>query len=80
MKRKRKQQMAEVLPEGDLIERAFRREREHSHIPAVPLEWAWVWDRAFRCVCCGHARRDEDRQDLSSEVCLYCVVRAEGSS
>lgn len=35
-----------------------------------------VWARAFRCVCCGRLRGDQERREPASEVCVRCVHEA----
>lgn len=62
---------------GDAITRAFEREREHARIPRWPPEYDTVWAHVFRCDCCGRVRREEDRREPRSEICVYCVLAAE---
>ena len=59
----------------DVIGRAMERERRHRAV-VRPLEWEAAGNRGFRCVCCGHARREEQRREPQSEVCRLCVVAA----
>ena len=58
----------------DRIARAIEREREHARV-GVPEREA-VWARAFRCVCCGRLRGDQERREPRSEVCMRCVHEA----
>lgn len=67
---------AGVVDEGykDPLTRAVAREREHARV-GVPEREA-VWARAFRCVCCGRLRGDQERREPRSEVCMRCVHEA----
>jgi hypothetical protein len=62
--------------DGDLIGTAVAREREHRRVPALPLEFEWVYRRTFKCVCCGRLRPEEARREPRSCVCSYCVGEA----
>lgn len=61
-------------PLRDPIARAFEREREHARV-AVPEREA-VWAHAFRCVCCGRMRGEQERREERSLVCIRCVREA----
>ena len=58
----------------DRIARAVEREREHARV-GVPERDA-VWAHAFRCVCCGKLRGEQERREPRSEVCMRCVHEA----
>ena len=58
----------------DRIARAVEREREHARV-AVPERDA-VWAHAFRCVCCGRMRGEQERREERSLVCIRCVREA----
>jgi hypothetical protein len=60
----------------DRLERAFERERGHRRRPVWPLECETVIAHVFKCVCCGRTRREEDRREPDSEVCVHCVRAA----
>ena len=38
-----------------------------------PMEWETAAEHVFRCVCCERMRREEDRREPESEVCVQCV-------
>ena len=58
----------------DRLAAAYEREREHARVD-VPERDA-VWARAFRCVCCGKLRGEQERREPRSEVCARCVHEA----
>jgi hypothetical protein len=57
----------------DRLGRAFAREREHRRVLLLPLEYDCVLAHVFKCACCGRTRREEERREPDSEVCLSCV-------
>lgn len=60
----------------DRIAAAFERERGDRTFPRRPLECDTTYAHVFRCVCCGRKRREEDRREPNSEVCIQCVEEA----
>jgi hypothetical protein len=60
----------------DRLERAFERERWHRRVQPLPVSFDTVQAHVFVCVCCGRRRRDEDRREPDSEVCVQCVQAA----
>ena len=59
-----------------MIGKAFSREREHRRVLWPPTEFHSARARVFRCVCCGRPRREEERREPESEVCVRCVRAA----
>jgi hypothetical protein len=60
----------------DLVGRAFARERSELRWPVWQAEVFWRPPSQFKCVCCGRSRRDQERREPRSEVCLRCVRAA----
>jgi hypothetical protein len=60
----------------DRLQRALERERGHRRLPRWPLEHDSVFKHVFTCECCGRQRREEDRREPRSEVCIQCVRAA----
>jgi hypothetical protein len=69
----RKQKRAKPGEGGDRIAQAFERERGHRRRPPWPLEFDTVWAHVFRCECCGRLRREEQRREPGSVICIRCV-------
>jgi hypothetical protein len=75
--RESKQHMKAGKMDGvDWIDRAYRRERAELRWPVWQSEVFWRPPSQFKCVCCGRSRRDEERREPRSEVCLRCVEAA----
>lgn len=62
-------------PWRDRIAAAFAREREARRCVA-PLEYESALAHVFECACCGRIRREEERREPDSEVCVRCVRAA----
>ena len=71
MKTKGKKALEAFL--GDRLALAFERERGHRRRPPWPLELDTVWAHVFRCECCGRLRREEQRREPASLICIRCV-------
>ena len=61
---------------GDRLTAAWAREREHQWSPRVPVGYDSTWAHVFRCECCLKLRREEDRRESESEICIQCVRAA----
>jgi hypothetical protein len=60
----------------DRIARAFAREREHTRVPLLPMEFDCVLAHVFRCACCNRVRDEKERREPESNLCLRCVREA----
>ncbi len=60
---------------SDLIHIAVRREREARRF-VLPLEQPSLHAGIFRCELCNRTRRDEQRREPDSEICIKCVEEA----
>jgi hypothetical protein len=65
-----------MLEVTDRLQTAFERERQHRRRPLWPPEFESTLVHVFKCVCCERERREEDRREPDSEVCIYCVLAA----
>jgi hypothetical protein len=63
-----------IIP--DCLARAFERERWHRRVLYLPVSFDTARAHVFECVCCGRCRREEDRREPDSEVCIQCVNEA----
>ncbi len=53
---------------------AIERMRNHSRVIAMEFEFVDV--HAFRCELCDEMRREEDRREPGSEICIHCMREA----
>src|SRR5690348_7591839 len=81
--RKRRRRFKRVLcrsagdPWRDPIALAWAREREARRVHRWPGEYGSIFfSRAFKCVCCGRVRPDDQRREPFSQVCVSCVREA----
>ncbi len=60
---------------SDLIRNAVKRERE-ARRSVCPIERHSSHTGVFRCELCSRVRREEQRRELYSEICIKCVEEA----
>ncbi len=60
---------------SDLIRNAVRRERDAQR-SVWPLEQHSSRAGVFRCELCSRVRREEQRREPDSEICIKCVEDA----
>ena len=60
---------------SEFLFKALKRDRELQR-PAWPMELHSSYDHVFRCELCNRLRRDEQRREPDSEICIKCVEEA----
>jgi len=51
--------------------------RERESRQAAVLEQFTACDYIFRCIVCDRIRKEEERHDGSSSICIRCIEEAE---
>jgi len=64
------------LQATDRIAKAFAREREARFWPVWQSGVVVVHAAVFKCLCCERQRRNAERREPESEVCIHCVRAA----